>query len=212
MTHCVLLGDSIFDNAVYVAPGQDVPTQLQQMLAGRDATARVTLLAVDGAICEEVAAQARGVTAGATQLFLSVGGNDLLRQFDLLNARAGTVADALLKLGTVMDELARRYREAVDACRATGLPLCLCAVYGCSFPDPRTQACADLIVGLFHDRIRQIAEEHRLPVIDLRRICWRETDFVQSIEPSDTGGRRIAAALAGFVWQAAGGASVRDPH
>lgn len=206
MTHCVLLGDSIFDNAVYVAPGQDVPTQLQQMLAGRDATARVTLLAVDGAICEEVAAQARGVPAGASQLFLSVGGNDLLRQFDLLNARAGTVADALLKLGTVMDELARRYREAVDACRATGLPLCLCAVYGSSFPDPRTQACADLIVGLFHDRIRQTAEEHRLPVIDLRRICWRETDFVQSIEPSDTGGRRIAAALAGFV------SALEPPH
>jgi hypothetical protein len=207
MTHCVLLGDSIFDNAVYVDPGQDVTAQLQQMLAGGDATARVTLLAVDGAICEEVVAQASSVPAGATQLFLSVGGNDLLRKFDLLNARAGTVADALLKLGTVMDELARRYLEAVDACRTTGLPLCLCAVYGCSFPDPRTQACADLIVGLFHDRIRQIAEEHRLPVIDLRRVCWRETDFVRSVEPSATGGWRIAATLAEFVGQATGSAS-----
>ena len=205
MTHCVLLGDSIFDNAVYVPPGQDVTTHLQQMLAGRDPTARVTLLAVDGAIAEDVAAQVKHMPTDTTQLFLSVGGNDLLRKFDLLNARAGTVADALLKLGTVMDEITRRYLQAVDACRATGVPLCLCAVYGCSFPDARTQACADLIVGLFHDRIRQIAQEHHLPVIDLRRVCWRETDFVQSIEPSATGGWRIAAALAEFVGQGPAG-------
>ena len=211
MTHCVLLGDSVFDNAVYLAPGQDVSSHLQQMLAGRDATARVTLLAVDGAIAEEVAAQVKHVPTDATHLFLSVGGNDLLRKFDLLNARAGTVADALLKLGTVMDGITRRYLQAVEACRATGVPLCLCAVYGCSFPDARTQACADLIVGLFHDRIRQIAQEHHLPVIDLRRVCWRGTDFVQSIEPSATGGWRIAAALAEFVGKARAG-HIPDEH
>jgi hypothetical protein len=210
MTHCVLLGDSIFDNAVYVPPGQDVTTHLQQMLDGRNADSKVTLLAVDGAIAEEVAAQVKHVPADATQLFLSVGGNDLLRKFDLLNARASTVADALLKLGTVMDELSRRYLHAVDACRGTGVPLCLCAVYGCSFPDARTQACADLIVSLFHDRIRQVAEEHRFPVIDLRRVCWRETDFVRSIEPSATGGWRIATTLAGFVGQATGSATAQD--
>ena len=200
-------------------PEDDLPASILQasrihhasFLSDRSGPEHVrALLAVDGAISEEVAAQARGLPAGATQLFLSVGGNDLLRKFDLLNARAGTVADALLKLGTVMDELARRYLEAVDACRATGLPLCLCAVYGCSFPDPRTQACADLIVGLFHDRIRQIAEEHRLPVIDLRRVCWREADFVRSVEPSATGAWRIAATLAGFVGQAAENASAQD--
>ena len=113
--------------------------------------------------------------------------------------------------GKDFQEQEREHRTAEDAMRATGVPLCLCAVYGCSFPDARTQACADLIVGLFHDRIRQIAQEHHLPVIDLRRICWRETDFVQSIEPSATGGWRIAAALAEFVGKAHAG-HIPDEH
>ena len=47
MSHIVLLGDSIFDNAAYVRGGPDVVTQLRELLPrGWQAT----LAAVDGAI------------------------------------------------------------------------------------------------------------------------------------------------------------------
>ena len=46
MKHIVLLGDSIFDNSLYVNPGElDVPNQLRSLVSHRS---RVTNLAVDG--------------------------------------------------------------------------------------------------------------------------------------------------------------------
>jgi hypothetical protein len=51
MPHVVLLGDSTFDNAAYVAGGPDVPTQLQAHLPH---DWRVSLVAVDGDRTQDV--------------------------------------------------------------------------------------------------------------------------------------------------------------
>ncbi len=199
MNHYVLLGDSIFDNAPYVSDGKDVRAHLAKALARRAVDHRVTLLAVDGALCADVEIQLRHLPHDADRLFLSVGGNDLLSEIDLLEARAGTVAEGLSKLARMLEQVVARYRRAVQACIRTGQPLGLCAVYGGCFPDQRLQACVDLVVALFHDRVHQIAAEHQLPVIDLRQICREEADYVQCIEPSDTGGQKIAQALASLI-------------
>jgi hypothetical protein len=47
MTHGVLLGDSIFDNAAYVAGGPEVVKQLRQCLPGNW---QASLRAIDGAV------------------------------------------------------------------------------------------------------------------------------------------------------------------
>jgi len=54
MAHIVLLGDSIFDNAPYVSCGMDVRAQLQSLL---DRQHRVSLLAQDGSVLADMAAQ-----------------------------------------------------------------------------------------------------------------------------------------------------------
>jgi hypothetical protein len=94
MTHVVLLGDSIFDNGVYV-PGQpDVVRQLR----GQAAIAwRATLNAVDGAVTGACAA-APAHAADATHLVVSVGGNDALAHIGVLQDRSNSIGDALHRL------------------------------------------------------------------------------------------------------------------
>jgi len=199
MAHYVLLGDSIFDNAPYVAEGLNVRSHLIKALAPQSAKHRVTLLAVDGAVCADVESQLRDLPDDADMLFLSAGGNDLLYEIDLLEARTKTVAEGLSKLARMLDQVFEQYRRAVHACLGTRRALCLCSVYAGSFPDQRLQSCVELVVALFQDRVRQIADEHRLPFIDLRHVCREEDDFVQCIEPSESGGKKIAQALASVI-------------
>ena len=75
MGHVVLLGDSIFDNERYVPGGPDVVGHLRNELpAGWTAT----LLAVDGAVVNDVPRQLRKLPANADCLVVSAGGNDAL--------------------------------------------------------------------------------------------------------------------------------------
>jgi hypothetical protein len=83
MPHVVLLGDSIFDNAAYVAGGPDVIRQLRPKLPEGW---RATLLAVDGAVTSGVPNQLARLPSDASHLAISVGGNDALRHSGLLAA------------------------------------------------------------------------------------------------------------------------------
>src|SRR5918999_2600093 len=73
VVHVVLLGDSIFDNAAYVAGAPDVVRQVRQRLLPGS---KATLAAVDGSTIRDVRQQLRAVPEDATHLILSVGGND----------------------------------------------------------------------------------------------------------------------------------------
>jgi hypothetical protein len=48
----------------------------------------------------------------------------------------------------------------------------------------------------FNDVIVRVALEHRLPIIDLRPVCTERSDYSNPIEPSGSGGRKIALAIA----------------
>ena len=87
MSHVVLLGDSIFDNAAYTAGAPAVVDHLRAALA---ATWKATLLAVDRDTTEMVAVRLRGLPADAEYLVVSVGGNDALRHIHLLQAATTT--------------------------------------------------------------------------------------------------------------------------
>ena len=81
--HLVLLGDSIFDNAGYVAQGEpDVCAQLQAHLKGGD---RAQRLATDGNTIEDVASEVKRLPVDATHLIVSIGGNNLLMQLGVLD-------------------------------------------------------------------------------------------------------------------------------
>jgi len=145
--HIVLVGDSVFDNRVYVKSDPlgegDVTAQLTAAVANNSPAGpcEVTRVAVDGAVSSTILRdQLVRIPASASHLFLSAGGNDALHALGLLDKRCSNVMEALQLLSAVARKFQANYRELVNALVAKGLPLCLCTIYKpCldKYDDPR---------------------------------------------------------------------------
>jgi lysophospholipase L1-like esterase len=191
MSHVVLLGDSIFDNARYVP---DRPPVTEQVRRGLPSTWKATLVAVDGHTVEDVALQLPRIPADATHLVLSIGGNDALGASGLLREPSVTVGDALTILAHAMSEFREGYAAMLASVRALGKPTAVCTIYD-AIPilgDPERAALAG-----FNDIISRAAVSAGLPLLDLRVICNHVDDYspVSPIEPSVVGGAKIADAI-----------------
>jgi lysophospholipase L1-like esterase len=195
MTHAILLGDSIFDNAAYVRGGPDVVRQLRDKLPFQ---ARASLLAVDGAVTRGVLSQLARLPADATHLVVSAGGNDALGASGILHQSVGSVAEAVSLLENAQSRFARDYTEMADAVLARGLPAAFCTIYDTppSSPDQRIIRTA---LAIFNDIITRAAFSRGAALIDLRLICDQDEDYANPIEPSAAGGEKISAAIARFV-------------
>ena len=196
MSHVVLLGDSIFDNAAYVAGAPDVIRQVRKRLPDES---RATLLAVDGGITGSVRGQLRLLPRDATHLIVSVGGNDALGKGDFLGAPARSAAEALMGLAEIGDEFERDYLAMLDEVLAHGLPTAICTIYYPRFPEAPLQRIAVTALTVFNDCIIRAAFAHGLPLIDLRLICTDSRDYANAIEPSARGGEKISRAIANVV-------------
>jgi lysophospholipase L1-like esterase len=187
----VLLGDSVFDNAAYVAGGRDVITHLHDMLpSGWSAS----LLAVDGAVIRDVASQLKRLPTDATHLVVSVGGNDVLAHTDLLDRRASSSAQVLGWLADAAEQFEERYRELLVALTARHLPLTVCTIYNGNLAPPVRRIAATAL-AVFNDAILRLASEHAASSIELRFVCCGPNDYANPIEPSVAGGARIARAI-----------------
>lgn len=197
MTHIVLLGDSIFDNKSYVGTnGKDVVTHLRAALP-KDWQA--TLNAVDGSVTEGVSRQFSSIPADATHLIVSVGGNDALMNADLLEMRANSAAEVFTELAERAGVFEQRYVRMLEGVLSKKLFVAICTIYYPNFPDERMQKLAVAALAAFNDAIIRQAILNRLPLLDLRLICSEASDYANPIEPSDTGGKKIAAQIAELV-------------
>jgi lysophospholipase L1-like esterase len=193
MGHVVLLGDSIFDNAAYVAGGPDVVKQMRERLP---AGSQATLCAVDGAVTRDVPRQLECIPSEATHLVVSVGGNDALRHSGVLDQGARSVAEAVWRLADIREEFGRNYGSMLEQVLRLGLPMAVCTIYDGRFPDPRQQRLGVTALTIFNDAITRHAFRRGLDLIDLRLIFDEEGDYANPIEPSVQGGAKIAAAIA----------------
>ena len=196
VSHVVLLGDSTFDNAAYVAGAPDVVQQVRRRLPQGS---KATLAAVDGGKIGDVRRQLRRLPADATHLVLSVGGNDALGSSDFLGAPVRSTAEALSGLADIGEEFERCYLAMLARVLARGLHTAICTVYYPRFPDAALQKVAVAGLTVFNDGIVRAAFSHSLPLLDLRLICTEEEDYANPIEPSTRGGEKIAQAIAEFV-------------
>jgi len=193
--HVALLGDSIFDNASYTSGEPDVVTHLNSVLP-RGSTA--TLLAVDGATVSGIAAQVRRVPPQATHVGMSVGGNDALRNIDLLSLRVNSSAEALKVFAQRIAAFEHAYRAALLDVIALQRPLTVCTIYNGAL-EKDIATIARLALALFNDAILRAAVDKHIDVIELRAICTEPGDYANPIEPSGRGGRKIALAIAKAV-------------
>jgi hypothetical protein len=198
MTHIVLLGDSVFDNAAYVRGGADVVTRLRSRLPEGW---RATLAAVDGSVARDVARQLERAPDDATHLVVSTGGNDALGHAGILGEGARSSAEVLMRLAEVAEGFESDYRRMLGALCSVGKPAAVCTIYYPRMEDAHVQRLAVAALATFNDVITRAAFESGLPLIDLRLVCDEDSDYANPIEPSEAGGAKIAAAILRLVFE-----------
>ena len=190
--HVALLGDSIFDNRAYTGGEPDVVSHLRSILP---APWRATLLAIDGSVIADLRAQLKRVPRDASHLVVAVGGNDALMNQDLLATPVRSSSKTLALFGARVKVFELAYRRAIEAAVALGRHTTICTIYNGNLEEPQATL-SHVGLAIFNDAILRVAFEHGLTVIDLRSICSTPADYANSIEPSGSGGRKIAEAIA----------------
>jgi hypothetical protein len=193
--HIVLLGDSIFDNGSYTDGAPDVISHLRSLLPP---AWRATLLAIDGTTTADVSRQFSRIPDDVTHLVLSLGGNDALMNSDLLAMPLASSSDALFLFGERLELFEAAYRQALKSLMRRNAALIVCTIYNGAL-EPDQARLARVALMMFNDVILRAALEHRATVIELRVVCADPVDYANPIEPSGTGGRKIAAAIARAV-------------
>jgi hypothetical protein len=195
MSHVVLLGDSIFDNASYVPGGLPV---IEQVRRGLQPNWKATLVAVDGSTVADIASQLPRIPADATHLVVSIGGNDALVASGLLHERVGTVGAALTLVTKAVNEFRAGYTLMLNSVLKLGKPTAICTVYDAI---PILGDAERPALAVFNDVITRTAACVGIPLIDLRAICTIADDFspLSPIEPSVIGGAKIADVICRLV-------------
>lgn len=193
MAHIVLLGDSVFDNAAYVEQGQDVLQTLRDRL---EPGWHATLLARDGAVLADVRRQVDRIPPEGTHLIISAGGNDALGEVAVFGEAVATIGEALASLAGIRKQFRQGYRYMLDSVLPLGLPTTICTIYDVRFPDPNLREIANTALTLLNDEITREAALRNIPVIDLRVLLDQDSDFANAIEPSASGGEKIAKVIA----------------
>jgi hypothetical protein len=191
-----LLGDSILDNQPYVEPAPDTAAHLRGLLG---ASWSVELLARDGATMADLPYQLRHLPRPTTCAVLSIGGNDALEHISLLGQSVSRAADILGPLADIGSAFRERYEPLVTQIRGQVERLIVCTIYEPPLIDQFTARMATVPLAILNDQIIRTAAEQRLDVLELRSVCTDPADFVQDIEPSPEGARKIARSLAAAI-------------
>jgi len=188
MNHIVLAGDSIFDNAAYVAQGRAVIDLLKKKIQGQ---LNATLIAVDGSVTSDLHGQFDDLPTDTTHLFISSGGNDALESAHLLATPVTSIFEAMNVFSCAVADFQDRYRKMLDDAVGRVSNIAVCTVYD-TIPDYCQEPLTAL--KLFNEVILREAFARSLPVIDLRLICNDVGDYssVSPIEPSEQGGDKIS--------------------
>ena len=194
MSEIVLVGDSIFDNVKYVKPADGEKPVIEHLRSSIPTGWTATLLAVDGNITTDIVTQMTKLPSSATHLAMSVGGNDAIQSSGILQQSAISVDAALTTFGVALEDFRDRYRKAMTALLSASKPAIVCTIYDAI---PNLTKAKITALALFNDIIIREAANQGVPILDLRSICDDPTDFssVSVIEPSDTGGAKIAEAI-----------------
>ena len=191
MAHVVLLGDSIFDNGVYVGAGD--PDVIAQLRAVLPAGWRATINALDGAGMADISGQLARVAHDASHLVVSIGGNDALAKAGVIEERTDSVAAALDALAAVRERFRQGYREMLAHVLARKLPTAVCTIYEARFPDPNLRRRAAAALMLLNDAITREAFASGVTLIDLRIICDSDLDLLTPSSPPRMAVRRSRA-------------------
>jgi len=194
-----LLGDSMFKNDHYVPGGKSVTDHLLRKLP--DSEHAITVYAKNGATISDVYSQLNRISRSAdsisTNIFVSVGGNDLLSLASYTTFKYDQPAydDLFSKYKLLMEKIRREFPES---------KLHLATIY---YPSGSDKALKKIISN-WNKQVRCYVGSSihiKTPVVQrptyvpVDEYLVEPLDFVRTIEPSSTGGEKIAKLIAKSV-------------
>jgi hypothetical protein len=198
--HVALLGDSIFDNSAYTSGQPAVIEHLQGILPEGW---RATLLAIDGSTTADLEDQLGKLPPDVTDAVVSIGGNDALLNSDILDLPVSSTREALHLFGSRAMRFEADYRIALQGVLGRIPRVTVCTIYNGNL-GANEAPLARVALMLFNDAILRMAFANVFGVIDLRLVCSETSDYANPIEPSGSGGRKIAEAIANAVGASSG--------
>jgi hypothetical protein len=178
----ILLGDSIIKNNSYVKNGKAVDDILNEKTNGN-----INCYAKDESTIVDIYSQLDSIPSNlnkdSTTIFLSVGGNDILNNY--------ADKEVSVKDTKVLDPIFNAYKTLIKSIQTkmNDSKLVLLDIY---YPTNIKLAQYKPILEEWNKLISDFASTNNLQVINISNILIESTDFTLNIEPSETGGEKIA--------------------
>lgn len=178
----VLLGDSIIKNNSYVKNGKGIDDILNEKTNGN-----THCYAKDESTIVDIYSQLDSIPSDlnkkSTTIFLSVGGNDILNNY--------ADKDINVKDTKVLDPIFHAYKKIIKSIQTkmNDSKLVLLDIY---YPTNIKLTQYKPILEEWNKLISDFASTNNLQVINISNILIESTDFTLNIEPSETGGEKIA--------------------
>jgi len=177
-TRVFLLGDSVFNNDIYVPDGASVGSLL------RKRQKRVRILAQDGATLPDLRRQILRIPIMAdrrsTYIFVSLGGNDILRAYrGLRKTNMGPLRRILKSYRRALESLMGKFKDST---------IILANLY---YPTSPTYTKYYPLIRKWNGDLERLASENSLQVLHLDKALVSPPDFTHDIEPSSRGSRII---------------------
>ncbi len=144
----------------------------------------------------------------ASHLVVAIGGNDALQNSDVLALRVTSSAQALEVFDDRLTAFEQAYRRAIGAVKELGRETAVCTIYNGAL-EPELARVARVALALFNDVILRTGADLGVDVLELRSVCNQPADYANPIEPSGTGGLKIARAIGFMVGGSTGGTPAR---
>jgi lysophospholipase L1-like esterase len=181
----ILLGDSMLQNKLYVRNGKSINDILEKSMS------RNTIFnyAVDGTTTSGVYQQIKEIPIefnnSNTFIFLSAGGNDIIDR-----AQSGSTSENI-------DPIFNDYIKMVQSLKTkmNESNIVLLTLY---YPYSKDYHLYYGMIKDWNQKLEEFAKDEGLGILKTNNLLSKPTDFISNIEPSETGGEKIAASILSF--------------
>ena len=182
----ILIGDSIFKNNAYVPYGSSIEAQLKNCAP----TKELLCLAQDNSTIMDVYKQVEQIpeqyNASITNIFLSVGGNDILENY----VYDYTDLDNMQTLNNSFIE----YKKLIKTIQSK-MPKATLVILDIYYPNNKRFKSFYPLISEWNNLIYEYAKNNNIQVIKISNTLTDVDDFSFAIEPSSIGGNKIVNEL-----------------
>jgi lysophospholipase L1-like esterase len=176
----ILLGDSVLKNDHYVAADKTVEAFIKKSTASNTASntaSSVVNFAEDENYIEGVdltLLEEKKYNNEHTYIFLSIGGNDLIRMRD--------TEKVMVSYSKLIERLKKK------------MPLAKLVLLNIYYP-PAAKESTNVKNMIAQWNLLLAKQEDKANILDISKLLTDASDFVSNIEPSETGGKKLAEAI-----------------